>query len=86
MNVISSRLILAALVALVGPVALLLFDLPRLVAFALVAPFSVAAVFIAALPDDEKARLADRIRTLLEPYGPTINFPYRSELQAWQAR
>ena len=40
--------------------------------------------FIAALPADEQNRVAREIRNIVAPYGPTLDFPYRSELQAWQ--
>ena len=45
---------------------------------------ALSTSFVAALPDDERADIAERLRALLRPYGPTITFPYRSELQAWQ--
>lgn len=40
--------------------------------------------FIAALPATEQERVAQQIREIVEPYGPTLTFPYRGELQAWQ--
>lgn len=42
--------------------------------------------FIAALPDAEQERVEQETRDVVEPYGPALEFPYRSELQAWRKR
>ena len=42
--------------------------------------------FIAALPAAEQERVAQETREIVEPYGPALEFPYRSELQAWRKR
>jgi len=40
--------------------------------------------FIAALPIAEQELAAQEIREIVGPFGPAVDFPYRSELQAWR--
>lgn len=47
---------------------------------------ALSTSFIAALSAEEQADFADEIRRVVEPMGPKLQFPYRSELQAWRRR
>ena len=42
--------------------------------------------FIGALDADTRASVLARIARIVEPLGPTFDYPYRSELQAWRYR
>ncbi|HUR49171.1 MAG TPA: class I SAM-dependent methyltransferase [Acidimicrobiales bacterium] len=44
---------------------------------------ALSTSFIAALPASEQNRVELELREAIEPYGPEIDFPYRSELQSW---
>ncbi len=46
---------------------------------------ALSTSFIAALDPDLQMRVVDEIRALAEGLGESIEFPYRSELQAWAA-
>jgi SAM-dependent methyltransferase len=45
---------------------------------------ALSTSFIAALSAEEQAHVATQVRQLVEPVGPELAFPYRSELQAWR--
>ncbi|MEM7284950.1 MAG: class I SAM-dependent methyltransferase [Actinomycetota bacterium] len=45
---------------------------------------ALSTSFIAALDDDRRADVADRIRALVTPLGDRFEFPYRSEAQIWR--
>lgn len=44
---------------------------------------ALSTSFIAALPDEEQAKVAEQIRQIVEGMGERFDYPYRSELQAW---
>ncbi len=44
---------------------------------------ALSTSFIAALPDEEQAEVAEQIRQIVEGMGERFDYPYRSELQAW---
>lgn len=46
---------------------------------------ALSTSFIAALPAEEQEQVAREITAIVEPLGPTIEFPYFSQLQAWRA-
>lgn len=48
-----------------------------------VAARAVSTSFIAALDPAAQRAVLERISELTQPLGPTFEFPYRSELQAW---
>jgi len=51
-----------------------------------VASRALSTSFIAALdPESQQSVLTD-INAVTQPLGPKFDFPYRSELQAWQHR
>lgn len=45
---------------------------------------ALSTSFIAALPEPEQDKVAAEIEHVLEPFGDILEFPYRSELQAWR--
>lgn len=45
---------------------------------------ALSTSFTAALAPADQDRVVEDIRRLVEPHGPTLEFPYRSELQAWR--
>lgn len=45
---------------------------------------ALSTSFIAALPDEAMEKVADDLWDVLEPHGPTIEFPYESQLQSWR--
>jgi hypothetical protein len=45
---------------------------------------ALSTSFIAALSPERQADVADRVRELVEPLGPSFEFPYVSQLQAWR--
>jgi len=45
---------------------------------------ALSTSFIAALPDQDRERVAVDLRQILEGVDEPIRFPYRSELQAWR--
>ena len=47
---------------------------------------ALSTSFIAALSAEEQADVADQIRRVVAPMGPRLQFPYRTELQAWRRR
>lgn len=47
---------------------------------------ALSTSFVAALPTEEQAHVADQIRALVALQGSELAFPYRSELQAWLRR
>ncbi len=46
---------------------------------------ALSTSFVAALPDDTKAAVADELRRALVDVQTPLRFPYRGELQAWTA-
>lgn len=47
---------------------------------------ALSTSFIAALPDEVQAAVAEQIRSVVEDMGEQFDYPYRSELQAWVLR
>lgn len=45
---------------------------------------AVSTSYIAALPDEQIVQVAAEIRRIALPHGPTIEFPYESQLQSWR--
>lgn len=45
---------------------------------------ALSTSFVSALPTETQTRVAEQIRRLVDPMGPALEFPYRSELQAWR--
>lgn len=45
---------------------------------------ALSTSFIAALPDEDRERVASDLRQVLEDVAEPIQFPYRAELQAWR--
>ncbi len=45
---------------------------------------ALSTSFIAALGSSDRTRLASRLRKIVARLGPTFDYPYRSELQAWR--
>lgn len=45
---------------------------------------ALSTSFIAALPDEDRQRVAEDLRQVLEEVAEPIQFPYRAELQAWR--
>lgn len=44
---------------------------------------ALSTSFVASLGPADQDRLAARLREIVAPLGPTFDYPYRSELQAW---
>lgn len=44
---------------------------------------ALSTSFIAALPAEERAEVADQLRAALDGVDLPVRFPYRGELQAW---
>ena len=45
---------------------------------------ALSTSFIAALPDDDRERVATDLRRVLARVAEPLLFPYRAELQAWR--
>lgn len=45
---------------------------------------ALSTSFIAALPEPEQRQVAGDVGQVLAPFGDILDFPYRSELQAWR--
>lgn len=45
---------------------------------------ALSTSFIAALPSERQREVEEQIRALVEPLGPSFDFPYESQLQAWR--
>lgn len=44
---------------------------------------ALSTSFIAALPDEDQAAVAEQLRQIVKGMGEQFDYPYRSELQAW---
>jgi SAM-dependent methyltransferase len=49
----------------------------------LVVDRALSTSFIAALESSEQLRVAERIRSIVAPFGERFDYPYRSEMQVW---
>jgi hypothetical protein len=45
---------------------------------------ALSTSFVASLPDEEKQSVVQEIRELVADFGPAFDFPYISQLQAWE--
>jgi SAM-dependent methyltransferase len=57
---------------------------PHLVDADTVVDRALSTSFIAAMPIDRRNQVETRVRELVAPLGPTFEFPYISQLQAWR--